>query len=49
MLKYLDTIPKTIYKGIRKEAEKLGMTLEEYLVEILSQDLDPKNIVKEYY
>ena len=37
-----------IAQRIREEAEKLGVTLDEYLVELLSQGLDPKSRAVEY-
>ena len=33
---------------VREEAEKLGVSVEEYLVELLSQNLDPEGRVVEY-
>ncbi|MEB3806438.1 MAG: PaREP1 family protein [Desulfurococcales archaeon] len=35
-------------KRVREEAEKLGFSVEEYLVEVLSQGLDPKDRAREY-
>ncbi|MCE4603104.1 MAG: PaREP1 family protein [Desulfurococcales archaeon] len=35
-------------RRIRDEAEKLGFSVEEYLVEVLSQGLDPKDRAQEY-
>ena len=35
-------------KRIREKAEKLGISVDEYLVELLSQDLDPRDRVREY-
>ena len=35
-------------RRIRGEAEKLGVSIEEYLVELLSQGLDPKGRALEY-
>lgn len=35
-------------KRVREEAEKLGISVEEYLVELLSQGLDPKDKAVEY-
>ena len=35
-------------KRVREEAEKLGVTVDEYLVELLSQGLDPKSRAVEY-
>jgi len=35
-------------KRVREEAEKLGISIDEYLVELLSQGLDPKDKAVEY-
>ncbi len=35
-------------RRVREEAEKLGFSVEEYLVEVLSQSLDPKDRAREY-
>ncbi len=35
-------------KRIREKAEKLGISVDEYLVELLSQDLDPRDRAREY-
>ena len=35
-------------RRIREEAEKLGVSVDEYLVELLSQGLDPKDKAVEY-
>ncbi len=35
-------------RRVREEAEKHGLTAEEYLVEVLSQSLDPKDRALEY-
>jgi len=35
-------------RRVRKEAEKLGVSVEEYLVELLSQGLDPKDKAIKY-
>lgn len=37
-----------IAKRVREEAEKLGLSVDEYVVELLSQGLDPKDRAKEY-
>jgi len=44
----LDSIPRVVLEIARREAEKLGMSIDEYLVELVSQSLDPKNRVREY-
>lgn len=35
-------------KRVKEEAEKLGFTVDEYVVELLSQGLDPKDRALEY-
>ncbi len=35
-------------RRVKEEAEKLGVSVEEYLVELLSQGLDPKDRAVEY-
>ncbi len=35
-------------RRIREEAERHGLSVEEYLVELLSRDLDPKGRAQEY-
>ncbi len=35
-------------KRVKEEAERLGFTVDEYIVELLSQDLDPKDRALEY-
>ena len=35
-------------RRIRREAEKLGVTIDEYVVELLSQGLDPRDKAVEY-
>lgn len=42
------TVSKTTLDRIRKEAEKLGISVEEYVVEVLSEGLDPRDKAKEY-
>ena len=37
-----------IAKRVREEAEKLGLSVNEYLVELLNQSLDPKYRAREY-
>jgi len=37
-----------IAKRVREEAEKLGVSVDEYVVELLSQGLDPKDRAVEY-
>ena len=41
-------LPSVIVERARKEAKKLGISLEEYLLELISRDLDPKNRAIEY-
>ncbi len=42
------SIPKTVAKRIREEAEKLGMTNEEYLLELVTRGLDPRDRARDY-
>jgi len=35
-------------RRVREEAERLGVSVEEYLVEVLSQGLDPRDRAREY-
>jgi len=37
-----------IARRVREEAERLGVSVDEYLVELLSQGLDPKDRAREY-
>jgi len=41
-------IPKRIAERVEKEARRLGLSIEEYLLDILTRDLDPKGKAKEY-
>lgn len=41
-------LPNLIARKLQDEAKKLGLSVEEYLLEILSQGLDPKNRAQEY-
>jgi HEPN domain-containing protein len=41
-------LPRTITRRLRREAEKQGLSLEEYLVELVSQNLDPSERAREY-
>ena len=41
-------IPRIIIERIKKEAEKLGVSIEEYIIELISQNLNPKNRAREY-
>ena len=41
-------IPRKIAERVRREAEKLGLSLEGYVVELLVQSLDPKDRALEY-
>ena len=42
------SIPRRIAERARREAEKLGLGLEEYVIELLTQDLDPRDRAIEY-
>jgi len=37
-----------IARRVREEAERLGVSIDEYLVDLLSQGLDPKDRAREY-
>lgn len=41
-------VPRSIVEYVRREAEKLGLSLEEYIVEVLVQGLDPRDRAVEY-
>ena len=41
-------IPESVAKRIREVAEKLGLTPEEYLVEVVTRGLDPGERAREY-
>ena len=41
-------LPRSIAQRLRLEAEKQGMGLEEYLVELATRDLDPPERAREY-
>ena len=42
------TLPERVIRRIREEAHKLGMTYEEYLVELITQGLNPHDKAVEY-
>ena len=42
------SIPSIIIERIKKEAEKQGISVEEYIIELLSRDLNPEDKAKEY-
>ena len=42
------SVPKAIIERIRREAERQGVNLEEYVIELLSRDLDPEDKAREY-
>jgi len=44
----LITIPNSVYRKLRERAEKEGVTLEEYLLELIMQDIDPKDRAYDY-
>ena len=44
----LVAVPRSVARRLRLEAEKRGLTLEEYLVEIATQSLDPPERAREY-
>ena len=41
-------IPESIARRVREEAERHGMTPEEYILEVLTRDLDPEEKVRDY-
>jgi len=41
-------IPESMAKRVRKAAEKHGMTPEEYILELVTKDLDPEERVRKY-
>jgi len=41
-------LPKTITERIKREAERRGVSIEEYVVELLSRDLNPEDRAREY-
>ncbi len=42
------TLPRGIVERVKREAEKLGVSLEEFLIELLLQNLDPLERAREY-
>ena len=44
----LVAMPHSVARRLRAEAEKAGLTLEEYLVELVARDLDPPERAREY-
>ena len=42
------TVPRSVAKRIQEEAEKLGVSVEEYLLELVTQGLNPKERAVEY-
>ncbi len=41
-------LPRVVVERAREEARKLGISLEEYFLELVSQNLDPKDRAVEY-
>lgn len=41
-------LPRSVVERLRREAEKLGLTLEEYIVELALQGLDPPEAARGY-
>jgi len=41
-------IPEGVARRVREEAEKLGLTPEEYILEVLTRNLDPERGAREY-
>ena len=44
----LVAVPRSVARRLRAEAEKAGLTLEEYLVELVARELDPPERAREY-
>ncbi|WP_244403864.1 PaREP1 family protein [Pyrolobus fumarii] len=42
------TLPRVIVERLRREAVRHGLTLEEYMVELLTRNLDPAERAREY-
>ncbi len=42
------TLPRTVVELAKREAEKLGLTLDELFMEIVTQFLDPVDRAEEY-
>jgi len=41
-------IPERLAEMVRRRAEELGVSLEEYLLDVLTRDLDPNESAREY-
>ncbi len=41
-------LPRTTVERLRKEAERAGLSIEGYILELITQDLDPHERAKEY-
>jgi len=41
-------LPRTVVERVRREAERLGVSLEEYIVDLLAERLDPRDRAREY-
>ena len=44
----LVAVPRSVARRLRAEAEKAGLTLEEYLVELVARELNPPERAREY-
>ena len=42
------TLPKTIIEELRSKAEYIGVSVEEYLLDVLTKDYDSKNAAEKY-
>ena len=42
------SLPRSLVERVRVEARRLGMSVEEYLAELLTQGLDPRDRAREY-
>jgi len=41
-------LPRVVVHRLRREAERQGLSMEEYLLELLSRNLDPESRAREY-
>jgi len=44
----MPSLPCNVVERVRREAKRLGVSLEEYVVEALLRDIDLRDRVKEY-
>ena len=41
-------LPRVVVDRLRREAERMGLSLDEYLIDLLLQNLDPRERAQEY-